>query len=60
MRGEFEAERAGDKAAIEVVEMYIEYLSTGIANIINISGQKLLYLVVVCLHKSSILQTGCL
>ncbi len=32
----FEAERAGDKAAIEVVEMYIEYLSTGIANIINI------------------------
>lgn len=32
----FEAGKAGDKAAIEVIERYTEYLSTGIANIINI------------------------
>lgn len=40
----FEAEKAGDKTAMEVVEMYIEYLSTGIANIINIFRPEIIIL----------------
>ena len=35
-RTAFDAMRAGDKAAKEVVDMYIAYLACGLANIVNI------------------------
>ncbi len=41
-RTAFDAMRKGDSAAAEVVEMYINYLACGLANIINIFQPKIL------------------